>query len=196
MTSVSVDCKSGDELALRTTLLFAQPRASKITHEAWGCPLVEGSSRYSTLELDNSFAPACAFNFEMRPAGGSLPVSGAENPELLMWVPHLDAQGVDPAVALIALADSLPPAAMTCFIEPAAISSASWTIDLPQPRRGRRMVSHQFLQPTGLGGLLVTGYGDLGRKRSAGALGAPDRGDFCLVQKQTVPPPLQLFLES
>jgi acyl-CoA thioesterase len=94
VTSVSVDCKSGDELALRTTLLFAQPRASKITHEAWGCPLVEGASRYSTLELDNSFAPACAFNFEMRPAGGSLPVSGAENPELLMWVRHLDAQGL------------------------------------------------------------------------------------------------------
>ncbi|SFW29810.1 MULTISPECIES: thioesterase family protein [Pseudomonas] len=133
VTSVSVDCKSGDELALRTTLLFAQPRASRITHEAWGCPLVEEASRYTTLALDNTIAPACAFNFEMRPAGGSLPVSGAKNPELLMWVRHLDAQGVDPAVALIALADSLPPAAMTCFTEPAAISSASWTIDLPQP---------------------------------------------------------------
>ncbi|WP_245874981.1 thioesterase family protein [Pseudomonas frederiksbergensis] len=133
VTSVAVDCMSGDDLALRTTLLFAQPRASKITHDSWGRPLVEGPSRYPTLALDRNVAPACAYNFEMRPAGGSLPVSGAESPELLMWVRHLDAQGVDPAVALIALADSLPPAAMTCFTEPAAISSASWMIDLPQP---------------------------------------------------------------
>ncbi|SCX81226.1 MULTISPECIES: acyl-CoA thioesterase domain-containing protein [unclassified Pseudomonas] len=71
VTSVSVDCKSGDELALRTTLLFAQPRASRITHEAWGCPLLEEASRYTTLALDSTIAPACAFNFEMRPAGGS-----------------------------------------------------------------------------------------------------------------------------
>ena len=133
VTSVSVDCLSGDDLALRTTLLFARPRESRIIHDAWGRPLVDGPSRYATLPLDNRVAPACAYNFEMRPAGGSLPVSGADNPELLMWVRHLDAQGVDPAGALIALADSLPPAAMTCFTEPAAISSASWMIDLPQP---------------------------------------------------------------
>jgi acyl-CoA thioesterase len=133
VTSVLVDCMSDDELSLRTTLLFAQPRASEITHDSWCRPSVGGPSQYPTLKLDKKIAPACAFNFEMRPAGGSLPVSGAENPELLMWVRHLDAQGVDPAVALIALADSLPPAAMTCFTQPSTISSASWMIDLPQP---------------------------------------------------------------
>jgi acyl-CoA thioesterase len=132
-TSVAVDCLSGDELALRTTLSFVRPRPSRIVHDSWCRPPVGGPSEYTTLELDPAVAPACAYNFEMRPAGGSLPVSAAENPELLMWVRHLDAQGVDPAVALIALADSLPPAAMTCFTEPAAISSASWMIDLPQP---------------------------------------------------------------
>ena len=106
--SVAVDCLSGDELALRTTLSFAQPRASRIVHDSWCRPPVGSPSEYRTLELDRKVAPACAYNFEMRSAGGSLPVSGAENPELLMWVRHLDAQGVDPAVALIALADSLP----------------------------------------------------------------------------------------
>lgn len=133
VTSVAVDCMSGDELALRTTLIFAQPRVSGITHDSWFRPNVGGPSQYPALKLDSRVAPACAFNFEMRPAGGSLPVSGADNPELLMWVRHLDAQGVDPAVALIALADSLPPAAMTSFTQPAAISSVSWMIDLPQP---------------------------------------------------------------
>lgn len=133
VTSVGVDCLSGDELALRTTLSFAQPRISRIIHDSWCRPSVGCPSEYATLELDRNVAPACAYNFEMRPAGGSIPVSGAKNPELLMWVRHLDAEGVDPAVSLIALADSLPPAAMTCFTEPAAISSASWMIDLPRP---------------------------------------------------------------
>ena len=58
VTSVSVDCLSGDELALRTTLLFAQPRPSRIVHESWGCPMVEGPSRYATLALDKRIAPA------------------------------------------------------------------------------------------------------------------------------------------
>ncbi|MDB6444455.1 Acyl-CoA thioesterase [Pseudomonas sp. NFACC32-1] len=138
MTSVAVDCMSGNDLALRTTLSFALPRTSRIVHEAWGRPAVAGPTRYPVLHLDRQIAPACAFNFEMRPAGGSLPMTGADHPELLMWVRHLDAQGVDPAVALIALADSLPPAAMTCFTEPAAISSASWMIDLPQPATAGR----------------------------------------------------------
>ncbi len=151
--------------------------------------LWRGPSHYATLALDSKIAPACAYNFEMRPAGGSLPVSGAESPELLMWVRHLDAQGVDPAVALIALADSLPPAAMTCFTEPAAISSASWMIDLPQLSRCRRMVSCELFQPAGAGRVLATGHGNMGRKRPSCALGAPDSGDFYLIQTTQAAPP-------
>ncbi|WP_256208188.1 acyl-CoA thioesterase domain-containing protein [Pseudomonas sp. CFII64] len=48
-------------------------------------------------------------------------------------VRHIDALGVDPALALNAPADSLPPAVGTSFTEPAALSSAAWMIDLPQP---------------------------------------------------------------
>ncbi|WP_229635547.1 acyl-CoA thioesterase domain-containing protein [Pseudomonas syringae] len=48
-------------------------------------------------------------------------------------VRHIDALGVDPALALNALADSLPPAVGTSFTEPAALGSAALMIDLPQP---------------------------------------------------------------
>lgn len=132
-TSVTVDCMSGDDLALRTTMLFGERCGRRMPPESLGRRSHNGPLHCPTLELDRQAATARGCHFEMRPAGGSLPVSGAENAELLMWVRHLDAQGVDPAVALIALADSLPPAAMTGFTEPAAISSASWTIDLLQP---------------------------------------------------------------
>ncbi len=81
----------------------------------------------------NAVTAAFAANFEMRLAGGALPVSGAATPELMVWVRHRDSAGVDPSVALLALGDSLPPAAMASFTEPAPVSSMTWTLDFPQP---------------------------------------------------------------
>jgi acyl-CoA thioesterase len=107
VTSVAVDCMSGDELALRTTLLFAQRHASEISHDSWCRPSVRGRSHYPTLKLDNQIAPACAVNFEMRPAGRLSPVSGAENPALLVWVRHLDARGQPPLRASPSLSPSV-----------------------------------------------------------------------------------------
>ena len=131
--SVTVDCMSGDDLALRTTMLFAEPRVRQATLEPLECRSYKVPSHCQVQEVDRQVVTACGCHFEMRPAGGSLPVSGAENSELLMWVRHQDAQGVDPAVALIALVDSLLLADTNAFIDPAAITSASWTIDLLQP---------------------------------------------------------------
>ncbi|MGE1152423.1 hypothetical protein [Pseudomonas kitaguniensis] len=75
-------------------------------------------------------APPCVYNVDMRPAAGSAaPFSGANHPELQVWVKHLDAEGVDPLVALIALADALPPAAVTVLTEPVPLSTVSWTFD-------------------------------------------------------------------
>lgn len=46
-------------------------------------------------------------------AAGAIPVTNVEVPELIWWVRHRDARGVDPSVALIALGQ--PSAAMTAF---------------------------------------------------------------------------------
>jgi acyl-CoA thioesterase len=62
-----------------------------------------------------------------------LPVSGAAHPELMAWVRHVDAGGVDPTVALLALGDSLPLAVMASFTEFAPISSMTWTLDMAAP---------------------------------------------------------------
>jgi hypothetical protein len=51
------------------------------------------------------------------------------------------ADGADPLVALIALADVLPPASMPAFPEPGVISTLSWSFDLDRlPEEGRRLV--------------------------------------------------------
>jgi len=129
---ISVDCEAEGDVALRAGLLFARPRASTIAHD-FSSPIKVGPPDDYAVAVGLSQGPAFLSNFEMRFAGGSPPVSGAENPEFIVWVRHKDAAGVDPTVALLTMADSLPPAAMACFTEMAPVSSMVWTFDLPHP---------------------------------------------------------------
>lgn len=128
-TTVAVDCYAGHTMATRIVFLFASPRPSGVSHEFSRRPIVGGPERYEPFN-DGGVAPAALANFDLRPAGGSLPVSAANNPEILAWVRHRDAVGITPAVSLIALADSLPPAALTSLSKIAPISSITWTLDL------------------------------------------------------------------
>jgi acyl-CoA thioesterase len=131
-TCVSVDCMAGADVALRAMFIFADPRPSRIQHDYYQFPAVSGPESYQRLGVVSQ-APASLANFELRFAGKSLPVTGSDHPELLAWVRHLGASGVDPTVALLALGDSLPLAVMACFTEFAPISSMTWTLDIAQP---------------------------------------------------------------
>lgn len=131
-TCISVDCMAGVEVALRVMFIFADPRPSIIRHDFYQFPAVNGPQSYQSLGVISQ-APAFLGNFELRFAGKSLPVTGSDHPELMAWVRHVDAVGVDPTVALLALGDSLPLAVMACFTEFAPISSMTWTLDIAQP---------------------------------------------------------------
>lgn len=132
--NIAVDVHSDDELAARVALVFGRARDSAIQHDFSPCPVNGGPEGYRDFNIAAApFAPAFTCNFQMRPAGGAMPLSGAAHPELLMWMRHLDAGGVDPAVALVAMGDALPPAAFTCFTAPAPVSSINWSFDLLQP---------------------------------------------------------------
>jgi acyl-CoA thioesterase len=132
--SVSVDVLAGEQVATRAALVFAHPRASRVAHDFSSRPQAAGPDDCRPFGPEaKQVAPVFAQNFEMRPAGGARPISNAAHPELLWWVRHVDARGIDPAVALVALADAMPPAAITCFVEPAPISTMTWSIDLPVP---------------------------------------------------------------
>ncbi len=132
--NVGVDVLAGDALAARLTLVFGRARDSAISHAFGQPPLVPGPDACGELRMSEMpFAPAFTRNFRMRPAGGARPLSGATQPELLMWLQHVDASGVDPAVALVAMGDALPPAAFTSFTAAAPISSINWSFDLLEP---------------------------------------------------------------
>lgn len=134
VVNAGVDLMADGELAARLTLVFGRARDSAIVHEFADFPAVDGPQTCREFNMAAMpFAPAFTQNFQMRPAGGALPLSGAAHPELLIWMRHVDASGVDPAVALVAMADALPRAAFTSFSAVAPISSINWSFELLEP---------------------------------------------------------------
>lgn len=134
VTSVGVDVSADAGLAARALFVFGHPRDSAITHDFPQPPPVRGPESYPVLELPAApHTPAFIGNFQLRPAAGAMPLSAADHPEQVVWVRHLDADGVDAEAALLALADALPPAAYTSYRQPAPISTISWSFDLLGP---------------------------------------------------------------
>lgn len=70
--------------------------------------------------------PTFAQNFDILLAGGHPPMSGACEADISIWMRHKDPATRDDAVALLALADAPPPAAMSMFTAPGRISSMTW----------------------------------------------------------------------
>ncbi len=133
--NMAVDVGAEAGLAARLALVFGRARSSTVVHDVDDRPQVDGPDAYADFNMAAMpFAPAFTANFQMRPAGGARPISGATHAELLTWVRHNDATGVDPAVALVAMADALPPAAFTSFTAPAPISSINWSFELLEPQ--------------------------------------------------------------
>jgi len=125
-TIVAAECMTEAGPAARASFIFAADRDSRVAHRAApqpsmpppeDCPIfIEGSGGFHQ-------------NFEMRLAAGSPLFSGGA-PDFTVWVRFRDWQDVDPATALLALADALPPAAMASFPEPAPISTMTWNVDV------------------------------------------------------------------
>lgn len=126
---IVVDMIANDALVANATFVFGAARDSVIAYDRDLFPTVVPPDDCPLLFPDGHSPVSFANNFEVRLAAGSFLFSGGE-PEFTLWVRFRDPQTVDPVTALLALADSPPPAAMTLFPQPAAISTATWAVDL------------------------------------------------------------------
>lgn len=115
-------------LATHATLCFGTERSSPLSYRHVPMPAVAAPA--DCLTLFKETAPVFARQFEYRQAGGAKPASAAVTPALLSWLRHRDERAGFGATALIALADALPPAAITMFTAPAPISTMTWSMDL------------------------------------------------------------------
>ncbi|WP_428393281.1 thioesterase family protein [Lichenicoccus sp.] len=127
--SVGVDLSGDVGFAVRGILTFGAARASALSYLDIPAPASQHPDACVNF-LRGGGAPIFMQHFDMRQAGEHFPVSGAPVPDLLLWVRHHETSGADPIVALLALADAPPPAAMAMFDRPAPISTITWAINI------------------------------------------------------------------
>ena len=128
---VQADVESEAGLGLRATFVFMRDLESRIDHVAGAAPAFE-RPRPDTRVFNGVKGVAFTQNFEILDRRDDA-VGAAE---WLRWVRLVDREGLDPAVELVAVADSLPPAALKLLGGPAPLSSMTWLLNLltPAPR--------------------------------------------------------------
>ena len=121
-------------VAVRTLFAFGAARPSAHSAMASFAPDAPAPEMCEPL-FTGSQGPDFAKYIDQRLVRGGRPVTGADKGDLTIWVRHRDQTPVSPLVSLLALGDALPPASMTRLLQPAAISTMTWGLDLIAPER-------------------------------------------------------------
>ena len=124
---VQADLHAEAGLATRAILTFGAARESLVSHSDLPCPAVAAPEDCEPF-FPKGGGPGFAGQFEVRMAGGARPLSG-QPPEYLLWIRHRDPTARSVA-ALVALADTPPPPAMTLFPKFGPISTMTWSLDV------------------------------------------------------------------
>ena len=118
---------TGEEGVLAEAIItFGAARASAIDMMILPPPDVPPPETSPLYFRREGAGPKFASNFDILIAGGDPPLSGASQADISIWMRHKDEKVADDAVALLALADAPPPAAMSMFTGPGRISSMTW----------------------------------------------------------------------
>jgi len=154
---IGVDLQGESGLATRATLTFAAGRDSKLHYPPSEPPAVPRPAH-----CDDFFAggkgPRFIQHFEVRRAGGQPPLSGADTPDLLVWMRHRDEAARTGILGLIALADALPPAAFTMFAAPAPISTMTWSVEFADPHIAETKINDGWHLMMSRGEYVAHGY--------------------------------------
>ena len=127
---MGVDLVGEQGLATRAILTFGAARDSRLSHSDLARPAVPLADDCPDF-FPGGRGPNFTQQFDFKRAGGS-PIGQAGAPDFLVWIRHKDPAARSLA-ALIALADALPPPAITLFPERAPISTMTWSLDVLAP---------------------------------------------------------------
>ena len=153
---VSADVRSEKGIATRALFIFGAARESSMIIEDIPSPPEVPKPDAAKSFFNDGRRPGFTKNFNMRFAAGSIPMSGAEDADMTLWMRHRDeeAKGM---LALLAVGDAPPPAAMATFTEPKMISSMNWSIEMltSEPVTEDRWYLARHTSPQGADGYCV-----------------------------------------
>ncbi len=130
-SSLFVDAAiTGDDGAGTSALITFSPlRDGHLHHPGPPMPDVPPPAGLESVP-QHPMRPVFTQHFDMRPVGGLAAMFGQDVGRQLTWVRFVDPPACDPAVALLALGDALPPAAMALFRKFGPVSSMNWTVTM------------------------------------------------------------------
>lgn len=135
----SADLSSDAGYGTNAVFSFMPARASHIDHARIETPDIAEPDALQSVPEHNA-RPAFTQKFDMRPARGPGFGHGLDKANIVTWVRWVDEPLCDSHIALLALADALPPAALQLFHHFGPISSSTWIqhflVDHPQSRDG------------------------------------------------------------
>ncbi|MGH1425126.1 MAG: acyl-CoA thioesterase [Pseudooceanicola sp.] len=129
---VQVMCQTEAGHAAAAIFTCAAARDSAVAHDFRPAP--ESPSPEDCEDFHRKPPKSLGFpaNFDIKLISGNRPLTGGA-PEMTVWTRLKEDEGVDPVTVLLAVADALPPGAMTQMSEWAPISTMTWAVDFFQP---------------------------------------------------------------
>ncbi|QJQ33244.1 thioesterase family protein [Sphingomonas lacunae] len=122
---VGADLVSESGYGTNAVFSFMKPRESHVDLEQILPPEIREPDQLECVP-EHPARPSFTRKFEMRPVSGRGFGHGKDEALIVTWVKWIDQPACDPHIALLALADALPPAAMTAFHQFGPISSSTW----------------------------------------------------------------------
>jgi acyl-CoA thioesterase len=122
---VGADLSSDLGYGTNAVFSFMPGRQSHLDHQRITSPDVREPESLESVP-EHAMRPEFTRKFDMRPIGGPGFGHGKETAEIITWVRWIEEPACDPHMALLALADALPPAALVLFTQFGPLSSSTW----------------------------------------------------------------------
>ncbi|NJR20580.1 MAG: thioesterase family protein [Hyphomonadaceae bacterium] len=127
---ICADLSSDAGFGTHATFCFGADRASSQSQTRFPMPDVPHHSAVTPFFPSDWAAPHFTQHFSMLLASGSAPVSGAAEADMCLWLKPKTASQGPLDVALLALGDVPPPAALSLYRQLTPLSTMTWAIDL------------------------------------------------------------------
>ncbi len=122
---IAADLSSDAGFGTHAVFSCMPARASHLDHARTPVPNVPDPDQLQSVP-DHPARPEFTKKFDMRPTTGPGFGHGKQVGEIVTWVRWIDEPAADAHIALLALADALPPAAIVLFNQFGPISSSTW----------------------------------------------------------------------
>jgi acyl-CoA thioesterase len=133
VTQASAELRQNGAIATAANFCFAKDFPSALSGDEMPMPAPRPPEESDPLPFFEGMSPSFARHFDMHWSHGAFPVQGAEKGDNLVWVRHKDNVSDVKESAFIAMADALPPSAISMLSKPAPLSTLTWQLNILDP---------------------------------------------------------------